>query len=70
MKLIDADDFIKYAKERLDICADDLIAMIEDQPTAYDINKIIEQLEETFDRWGLDEGKKTIMRKIVKEGAK
>ena len=32
------------------------------------IDKIVEQLEETFDRWGLDEGKKEIMREIVMKG--
>lgn len=33
MRLIDVDAFIEYAKERLDICADDLISMINEQPT-------------------------------------
>ena len=42
---------------------------IDDQPTAYDIDKVVEQLEKTFDRWGLDERKKEIMREIVKGGA-
>ena len=42
--------------------------MVYDQPTAYDIDKVVEQLEETFDKWGLDEGKKEIMREIVKGG--
>ena len=46
-------------------CARD---MVFDQPTAYDIDEVIEQLEETFDRWGLDEGKKDIMLEIVKKG--
>ena len=46
-------------------CARD---MVFDQPTAYDIDKVIEQLEETFDRWGLDKGKKDIMLEIVKKG--
>ena len=41
---------------------------IDGTSTAYDIDKVIEQLEETFDRWGLDEGKKEIMREIVKGG--
>ena len=43
-------------------------AMIDGAPTAYDTDKVIEQLEETFDKWGLDEGKKEIMRDIVKKG--
>ena len=46
-------------------CARD---MVFDQPTAYDIDEVIEQLEETFDRWGLDKGKKDIMLEIVKKG--
>ena len=46
-------------------CARD---MVFDQPTAYDIDEVIEQLEETFDRWGLDKGKKDIMLEIVKTG--
>lgn len=33
MRLIDADAFVEYAKERLDICVDDLISMIDEQPT-------------------------------------
>ena len=42
--------------------------MVFDHPTAYDIDKVIERLEETFDRWGLDKGKKDIMLEIVKRG--
>ena len=42
--------------------------MVFDHPTAYDIDRVIEQLEETFDRWGLDKGKKDIMLEIVKRG--
>ena len=47
-----------------------LFNVIDNQPTAYGIDKVVEQLEETFDRWGLDEGKKEIMRAIVKGGVK
>ena len=42
---------------------------IIEQPTVYNINKVIEQLEETFDNWGLDEEQKEIMREIVRNGA-
>ena len=42
--------------------------MVFDHPTAYDIDRVIERLEETFDRWGLDKGKKDIMLEIVKRG--
>ena len=43
---------------------------IDDQPTAYDLDKVVEQLEGTFDNWGLDDGKKDIMRELVKGGGK
>lgn len=36
--------------------------------TRKSIDKVIEQLEETFDKWGLDSDKKSIMREIVKKG--
>ena len=42
--------------------------MVFDHPIAYDIDRVIERLEETFDRWGLDKGKKDIMLEIVKRG--
>ena len=42
--------------------------MVFDHPIAYDIDRVIEQLEEIFDRWGLDKGKKDIMLEIVKKG--
>ena len=38
-------------------------------PMAYNIDKVIEQLEAFFNVWGLDEGKKEIMREIVRDGA-
>ena len=38
-------------------------------PMAYNIDKVIEQLEAFFNVWGLDEGKKEIMREIVRGGA-
>ena len=42
--------------------------MVFDHPIAYDIDRVIERLEETFDRWGLDKRKKDIMLGIVKRG--
>ena len=42
--------------------------MVFDHPIAYDIDRVIEQLEETFDRWGLEKKKKDIMLEIVKRG--
>ena len=38
-------------------------------PAAYNIDKVIEQLEAFFNVWGLDEEKKEIMREIVRDGA-
>ena len=52
----------QYNWEEYGIIMDILVCvrdMIFDHPTAYDIDEVIEQLEETFDRWGgLDKGKK------------
>lgn len=38
-------------------------------PTAYNIDKVIKQLEAFFSIWGLDEKKKEKMREIVRDGA-
>lgn len=46
MRLIDADSFIEYANKRLDIFADELTGMINEQPTAFDVEKVVEELEE------------------------
>ena len=60
MRLIDADALIeaiwkkhKKTEEEYDLCVDELkevycgvVATIEEQPTAYDIEKVVEQLEE------------------------
>ena len=46
--LISRSAFIEYAKERLDICCDDLIGMIIEQPTVEAIPK--EKLQEIVDR--------------------
>lgn len=45
MRLIDADSFIEYANKRLDIFADELTGMINEQPTAYNVEKVVEELE-------------------------
>lgn len=71
MRLIDADALLRALalepmENRTYWRANEIVL---DQPTAYDIDEIIEQFEETFDRWGLDDGKKEIMREIVKGGA-
>ena len=72
MRLIDADrlkDKLKTLPMTSNWGEMFMLLLIDEQPTAYGIDKVIEQLEETFDRWGLDEGKKEIMREIVKGGA-
>ena len=71
MRLIDIDELKKNIDEKIGDFPHRkmLFNVIDNQPTAYDIDKVVEQLEETFDRWGLDEGKKEIMREIVKGGA-
>ena len=44
MRLIDADAFIKYANDKLDLFADELTGMINEQPTAFDAEKVVVQL--------------------------
>ena len=46
MRLIDADAFIEYVNRGFDLCSDELRMMIEEQPTAYDVDKVVEELEE------------------------
>lgn len=72
MRLIDADELKKKLWAPTETWVTENIVTkeeIDETPTAYDIDKVIEQLEVKFDRWGLDEGKKEIMREIVKGGA-
>ena len=45
MRLIDADAFVEYVNRRYDLCSDELRMMIEEQPTAYDISKVVAELE-------------------------
>lgn len=65
MRLIDADAINPMRCPR---SISEMRKWIDDQPTAYDIDKVIKRFEETFDSWGLDEGKKELMRDIVKGG--
>ena len=44
MRLIDADALIEYVNRRYDLCSDELRMMIEEQPTAYDVDKVVEEL--------------------------
>ena len=45
MRLIDADAFIEYVNRMYDLCSDELRMMIYEQPTAYDISKVVAELE-------------------------
>lgn len=45
-RLIDADAFIEYVNRRFDLCSDELRMMIEEQPTAYDAEKVVAELED------------------------
>ena len=47
-RLIDADAFIEYANRKLDLFTDELRTMIEEQPTAYDVSKVVEELKKTM----------------------
>ena len=72
MRLIDADELKKKLWSPTETYITENIVTeeeIDETSTAYDIDNVVEQLEETFDRWGLDAGKKEIMREIVKGGA-
>lgn len=72
MRLIDADELKKKLWSPTETYITENIVTeeeIDETSTAYDIDKVVEQLEKTFDRWGLDEEKKEIMREIVKGGA-
>lgn len=62
------DDIKSSYNKGWNACNSEWISLIKEQPTAYDVDKVIEQLEETFDKWGLDDGKKAIMREMVKRG--
>ena len=49
MRLIDADAFRRYAHEQLEgsksYSADEILEMIDEQPTAYDVEKVVEELQ-------------------------
>lgn len=48
-KLINADDFRRYVHEQLELnksyTADEILEMIDEQPTAYDVDTVAEKLE-------------------------
>lgn len=49
MRLIDADNFRRFAHEQLEgektYSIDEILEMIDEQPTAYDIEKVVAELE-------------------------
>ena len=53
MRLIDADNFRRYAHEQLKsdktYTADEILEMIDDQSIAYNIEKVVEQLKQRCD---------------------
>ena len=67
-------NFSAYTKRGIFAC-DDIVVRVAQNPSPLEIwnqrkpvEKVLERLEEMFDRSGLDEGKKQIMRNIIKEG--
>ena len=52
VRLIDANELIKC----LDYCAwNDAVEVVEQQPTAYDVDKVVEQLDRVSDYYECDE---------------
>lgn len=50
MRLIDADAItrdmiIDYLGTRFASCCDDIVELLDDQPTAYDVDKVVEEIE-------------------------
>lgn len=65
MRLIDADAFIEYVNKRYDLCSDELRMMIEEQPTAYDVEKVVAEVKK-LDLDGVsmvEDGKYKLVRK-------
>ena len=84
MRLIDADTLIKnlsylYTKNHIpiDMRAKEILTTIMEQPTAYDVDKIIEELEKLKDKGSVTKTEKLITKscvdkaiEIVKAGVK
>lgn len=53
MRLIDADDFKKFLQALCKAGApyDEVIQLLDRQPTAYDIDKVVAELEEKQQKW-------------------
>ena len=84
MRFIDADSicvFGKYIKtnEKFEpyIMIDDLVKLLDEQPTAYDVGKVVEELEKLKDKGSVTNTEKLITKacvnkaiEIVKAGVK
>ena len=65
MRLIDADELIKC----LDYCAwNDATEVVNAQPTAYDVEKVVEVVREDCYSMGFDESQTEIIVDEVKKG--
>lgn len=56
MRLIDADDFKKFLNKLIELGApyEDVVKLLDNQPTAFDVDKVVEQLEKQknlIDKW-------------------
>lgn len=70
MRLIDADDFKKFLLELCKAGApyEDVIQLIDRQPTAYDVNKVMERIDNEVT--GITNLQLLKIDEIVKEGYK
>ena len=77
MRLIDADALVKdlsylYTKNHIpvDMRAKEILTTIMEQPTAYDIDKVVEELREFLINYGVSENSRVHQRiiEIVKQG--
>lgn len=57
MRLIDADHFLNFIKEEMkqdrpdDMHLNNIIRVLKDLPTAYDVDKVVEELEEQAEQY-------------------
>ena len=77
MRLIDADNFRRFAHEQLEgnktYSIDEILEMIDEQPTAYDVEKVVAELEDDLPFIEADDGGGTFIHKasaieIVRKG--
>lgn len=77
MRLIDADNFRRFAHEQLvgnkTYSIDEILEMIDEQPTTYDVEKVVAELEDDLPFIEADDGGGTFIHKasaieIVRKG--